>query len=259
MFKRGQIPLLWLFSSLLITSAVVADESQPVVDSPKTVEFFSDIRVSGPQGKITTGRIYVGDGEVRSDLEQAGQQLIQISSEKHQVTWLINPANHTYIERQGIAPGLIERRRADHESPCSGLSGAECKLLGDETFLGRPSRKWQVTVTTDEQVANSIQWIDIEHNILVRQESTENGPHMEQRMIGIDKRQGRTVEKWEMTLSQSNKPPLRSYRWYDPELNVVIREEHPGGFVQEMRNIRVSKQNPKLFVIPAGFSKVEQN
>ncbi|MES9899764.1 MAG: hypothetical protein ABW148_12160 [Sedimenticola sp.] len=248
MFRCNLTSLLWVASSLLIHFAAVAEPSAEI-------EFSAHIRMTGPQGQVNEGRLYVGKGEVRTDLEQNGRQFIQISSEQRQVTLLVNPAKQTYIERQGVVQGLIERNRDGDMDPCQGVVSAECRLLGEETLLGRPARKWSVSINTTEGVARSIQWIDVERKILVRQESTDGGTHMEQRMVGVDGLNGRSVEKWEVTLSESDSAPLRSYRWFDPELNLVVREEHPNGYVREMTNFKIGEQSPKLFTVPAGFSK----
>ncbi|MES9882089.1 MAG: hypothetical protein ABW185_14535 [Sedimenticola sp.] len=248
-FRRSQIALFCFVSLLFIHTATMAA-------FPPGVEFSASIRMSGPQGEVSEGHLYVRKGEVRADLNQNGQQLIQISSESKQLTWLINPAKQTYIEHQHVAPGLIEQSRAGKVNPCQGLAGAECLSLGEELLLGRPSEKWSVTINTSGTKVHALQWIDAERKFLIRQEADDGGLHMEQRMFGTETLNGRLVEKWEVSLSESNKAPVRSYRWFDPELNVVIREEHPGGYVQEMKGFKISEQNPKLFAVPAGFSKV---
>ena len=37
----------------------------------------------------------------------------------------------------------------------------------------------------------------------------------------------------------------------------MIREELPGGYVRELRNIKVGKQAADLFTIPAGYQRQE--
>ena len=75
-------------------------------------------------------------------------------------------------------------------------------------------------------------------------------------MIGPDTLEGRRVEKWEMTMRQGNQAPQTSTQWFDPELKLAVREEFPGGYVRELRNIHVGQQAMDLFQIPAGFQKV---
>ena len=98
----------------------------------------------------------------------------------------------------------------------------------------------------------SIQWIDEERGVALRQEMP-NGQQMELKMVGKEEMEGRSV-RWEMEMVQPNKSPQKSYRWFEPELNVILREEFPGGFVRGMRNIRVGAQDRLLKC--AGFQKI---
>jgi len=77
-------------------------------------------------------------------------------------------------------------------------------------------------------------------------------------MIGVETLNGRTVEKWQMTLSPPGQKSQKSIRWFDLQLNLAIREEYPGGYVRELKNIRVGPQPESLFSIPAGYSIFEQ-
>ena len=40
-------------------------------------------------------------------------------------------------------------------------------------------------------------------------------------------------------------------QWYDPELKIAIREELPGGYIRELRDIKTGKQEKDLFEIPS--------
>ena len=46
---------------------------------------------------------------------------------------------------------------------------------------------------------------------------------------------------------------MTTTQWYDPQLKIAIREELPGGYFRELRDIRVGAQSPQLFTIPAGY------
>lgn len=235
--------------SLFIVSSVTA---APLA----SVEFSAETHMRSAKGESSEGHIFVGNDAIRTEMTQNGQQLIQIINTATQVTWLIRPAQQAYIELHGKGEGG-SRPNADLKTdPCQGIQDATCQFIGEEKVLGREANKWDVTLTVNGRTLTNTQWIDLERGILLRQEA-DNGPHMEQRMIGMEKMEGRTVEKWEMTISQSNKKPQRSYRWFDPELNLAIREEYPGVFVREIKNIRIGKQDARLFAVPTGFNKVE--
>jgi hypothetical protein len=74
-------------------------------------------------------------------------------------------------------------------------------------------------------------------------------------MSGKEKINGRSTEKWEISSNQPNGQKMFSRQWYDPKLKMVIREELPGGYVRELKNISVSKQSKNLFKVPSDYKK----
>ena len=99
------------------------------------------------------------------------------------------------------------------------------------------------------------QWVDAERGIPVRSEAPD-GTRMTLEMKGVETVNGRTAEKWEMTLERPDAPTQRSYQWYDPELELAIREEFPGGYVRELTDIRVGPQPASLFRVPDGYREI---
>jgi hypothetical protein len=77
-------------------------------------------------------------------------------------------------------------------------------------------------------------------------------------MISKQETNGRQTEKWSMQITRADGQQMTSYQWYDPELKIAIREEMQGGFVRELKNIKVGKQDAKLFKVPSGYKQVEQ-
>jgi hypothetical protein len=80
-----------------------------------------------------------------------------------------------------------------------------------------------------------------------------NGQIVELKLIGIEQIDGRSAEKWEMVTTAPKQQPMATFQWYDPELKLAVREEFPGGYVSELKNIRVDPQPDDLFAVPAGF------
>ncbi|MCW8889103.1 MAG: hypothetical protein OQL20_00410 [Sedimenticola sp.] len=218
--------------------------------SPAAVQFSADTYQTGPKQTQRIGRIFVGKNRIRSEMQQNGQTVVNIIDSDNQITWVLYPQQQSYIEySMGDAGSGLKG------SPCEGIPGSECKNLGEEKIQERSATKWEVTVKTQGGAMRSTQWIGKQRSILLRQE-IQGGPVMEQRMLAIEQLNGRQVEKWEMTLTQANQPPQHSARWFDPELNLAIREVNAGGFVRELRNIVVGTQAPDLFNIPAHFKKI---
>ena len=101
----------------------------------------------------------------------------------------------------------------------------------------------------------STQWIDKERDVPLRQEMP-NGQTTEFKIVGQETLEGRTVEKWEMVATMPNQPPTQTYQWFDPELKLSVRQEFPGGFVSELKNVSVGTQPDHLFTIPAGYERI---
>lgn len=244
MSSRGQIMLFGL--SLLFVGIQGGGAA-----SPAAVEFSADTVQTDPQKNQRVGHIFVGKSLVRSEMQQNGQPVVNIIDTDNQITWVVYPQQRSYIEyRMESAKSM-----AEPGSPCEGLPGSTCTKLGEENIHGRPATKWQVTVASQAGAVQSTQWIGKQRSILLRQE-VQGGPVMEQRMLEVEQLHGRTVEKWEMTVSQGDQPVQRSMRWFDPQLNLAIKEENPGGYIRELRNITIAPQDPALFRVPEQFKQI---
>jgi hypothetical protein len=84
-------------------------------------------------------------------------------------------------------------------------------------------------MTREGKTMKSTQWIDKERGVPLRQK-LPNGQTVDLTYIGPDTLDGRKVEKWEMVTTVPNRPPMHAFQWYNPTLNLVIRQEFPGGF-----------------------------
>ncbi|MES9965000.1 MAG: DUF4412 domain-containing protein [Candidatus Sedimenticola sp. 20ELBAFRAG] len=227
---------------------------QVLADSQASLQFSAEISQKGQRGEVSSGRIFVGTDHMRTEMQQAGQQVIQIINNKTNTSWILYPSQHSYMEMQGRGTPQAQAKQGD-VNPCQGLREAKCKNLGQESVNGREATKWEIQLSQQGKSYQSVQWLDKERGILLRQESS-NGQRSELKMLGLEKLGNRTVEKWEMTVANGNQPAQRTYRWFDPELNLAVREEFPGGFVREMKNINVAPQDPGLFTLPAGYKKI---
>jgi hypothetical protein len=131
-----------------------------------------------------------------------------------------------------------------------------CNRIGVESVNGRPAEKWELVNSAQEQSGKMIIWLDQERRIPVRQ-SLPDGASMEMRLVGSETLDGRNTEKWEMKATRPGGQSSVAYQWFDPELNMNIREEQPGGFVSELRNIRIGKQPVDLFIVPPGYKLMD--
>lgn len=215
------------------------------------------VRTTG-DGQESTGKMYVADGRVRTEMTQDGHQVIRITDTQRQVEWILFPDQRSYTERSGnTGPGGAPVSDADvaRKDPCVGVPGLVCRELGEEVVGGRLAVGWEMTSTQQGQTLTGEQWVDRERDVPLRQ-LMPNGQKMELNLVGNEVLGGRTVEKWEMMVSAPNREPARSLQWYDPELELAIREEFPGGFVSELKGIRVGDQPDSLFTVPAGYQRI---
>jgi hypothetical protein len=74
--------------------------------------------------------------------------------------------------------------------------------------------------------------------------------------IGPETLNGRQAEKWEMVMTQGQQTS-RMLVWIDPRLKMAVRQEAAGGYVSELRDIKEAPQPAELFIVPAGYKKVD--
>lgn len=234
---------------LLITSA--APQA-----APDTVEFSADLIQSIPQQGDMNGRIYVGNDQLRTEFNIGDQTMVQIVDMKNQTTYMLDSRSRSYMKHQAGAGDLMTGGgQSQDANPCAGMEHIKCELLGVESVNGRPARKWEFENTIQEQSNRMLVWIDEERKIPVRQ-LTPDGASMILRQVGRETVNGRDTEKWEMTITDSEGKSSKGYQWYDPVLKMNVREEQPGGYLRELRNIQTGVQPPSLFTVPPDYSEV---
>lgn len=80
--------------------------------------------------------------------------------------------------------------------------------------------------------------------------------------IGSETVNGRATEKWRCTGELETMPGEQaadSTSWFDPKLGFPVREVKDSGDAFEVRDIKVARQDPSLFEIPAGYQKLDMN
>jgi hypothetical protein len=191
---------------------------------------------------------------MRTETDINDTTMIQIIDIKNQTAYMLNSEEKTYLRRQaaGTAMDDVEQKTAD---PCAGMRNISCKKLGTETINNRPAEKWEMTTQQGGDSAEMLVWIDQKRRIPVRQ-TMPDGSQMEMSMVGTEKINGRKTEKWVMKASRPGGQSQTSYQWYDPEIQMNIREEQPGGMVRELVNIRIGKQPASLFKVPSGYTEI---
>ncbi len=233
---------------LLFTSAsAVAGQNQ--------VEFSADFIQSMPQQESQQGKIYIGNEQVRTEVTVSDEAMVQIIDMKQQAAYMLDPEQQTYMEHKAGPGEMMPETAAKDANPCAGMQNLSCNKIGVEAINGRPAEKWELKSTAQEQSSQMLIWLDQERHIPVRQ-TFPDGATMEMRLVGRETLNGRNTEKWEMTATRPGDQSSVAYQWFDPELKINIREERPGGFVSELRNIRIGKQPADLFSVPPGYKEM---
>jgi hypothetical protein len=194
------------------------------------------------------------------EMSQQGREVVRISDQNRGMEWILFPAEQSYLERgassgaEGAPPPSPKEPSAEAD-PCASLPGVTCRRVGVEDVNGRPAVKWEMSATQGGETLTGAQWLDQERGMPLRS-VMPNGPTMELKILGPETIDGRKVEKWELSVTAPNQQPSRTFQWYDPELKLAVREEFPGGYVSELKNIRVGPQPDDLFSVPAGYSRM---
>lgn len=218
---------------------------------------FSAVAVQrGPQQPLMTGKMYVGEERVRTEFQQNGHTIVQILSPQQQLAWVLMPERKSYMQ-QPLPPMAIGPMTQREESdPCAGHPSAQCRRLGTETLGGREAVKWSFEDPEVPQPVNGAIWVDAEHGFSVRHDmggrTVFQLHYLQDETIA-----GRQTEKWRMELTGPNGAKMQSTQWYDPELNLAIRQAMPGGYVRELKDIEIAEQPEALFQIPENYQRVQ--
>ena len=78
------------------------------------------------------------------------------------------------------------------------------------------------------------------------------------RNMGSEMINGRQMSKWEIVTVQDKTMSQPIYYWVDRRIQLVVQESYPGGFINQLNNIREAPQPNNLFTIPAGYRKIDQ-
>ena len=219
-------------------------------------QFAADMVRRAPDGQVVGGKMFVGDARTRMEMSQKGRDVVRISDQKRGQEWILFPAEKSYLER-ATPPGAaapVPAAPSAESDPCVGMAGLTCRRVGIEDVNGRPAVKWEMSMTDKGQTLTATQWLDVQRGLPLKH-VLPNGQTMELTLLGNETLDGRATEKWQMTTAVPSQPPAVSFQWYDPQLKLAVREEFPGGYVSELKAIRVGPQPDELFTVPAGYTK----
>lgn len=223
--------------------------------APKTSGFEANIKKSGPDGSLVEGRLFASGPQLRVEaITPTGPQISLLNRDTLKQVGM-DPGSRTYSETQILEDfkplfGVI---RCNHELPCLTPSASDCVDLGDTMLNGRLAKRW---LKTRGPGGYRQQWVDVERGWVLRSHAPGLKMLMSLRFAGLETLEGRLVEKWERRQDIAFRPPEVSWFWYDPALELVVREEWMGGYVQAISNIRPGVQPGWLFQVPAEYRRL---
>ena len=221
-------------------------------------QFAAEMIQRGPDGKTTMGKIAKGDAKMRTEAVHQGQTMVRIGDEQRGLEWILFPERKSYMERSTLGPDGRVMPKPTAQDPCVGMPGLNCKPKGEEQVAGRAALVWDITITQQGQTATLTQWIDKERGpAFTLRQTMADGAKVERNFLGKEDLAGRKTEKWEIQMTAPDGKSMKTTEWYDPELQMAIKQEYPGGIVSELVNISVGPQAAELFSIPAGYSRME--
>jgi len=223
------------------------------------VQFSGQAVQSAPDGKSRHSTLFVGDNQMRLEYRRGKQDVVEIYDMKNQRAMLLFPQEKIYKQRVA-SPGKSANPMLPPKgsNPCSAMPEGQCKKTGTETLYGRPVSKWEVTLKRGGKTFHSMHWIDDERLMSLR-DVWPDGSVSEFVLQDTEVRDGRMTERWQRTTTHPDGKKVVSTQWYDPELQMTVREELPGGFFREIKSIHVARQPAALFQVPADYQLVEIN
>jgi len=241
---------MFLFRRLILLFGLMA--ASFVNAAQNTIEFSTDAVMSTPHQADRVSKMYVSKNAVRTEYDMNGQKIIEIVYPEKGKAIMLNPVLKAYKEISfNEKPKLIE----DSKTICESMKNARCNILGEESIDGRKTEKWQIIRYQNGRPLRSLHWIDKKRKLALR-EFFPDGTVVELNLVAKERMNGRKTEKWKRTVSHPDGSQKYSYQWYDPKLKISIKEEIPGGYVRQLKNIKVSKQKKTLFKAPKEYVNV---
>ena len=216
-------------------------------------EFSAEAVQSVPGRPSMNVKMFISKKAVRTESTMNGNTLVEIVYPKDKRRILLNQQRKTYIEQKAQNTDATKAKKIS-SSPCSGIMNATCKKIGKDKINGRAAVKWEMTAKINGSKVKSLHWLDKKHHMPLRVQ-LHDGTISTMTLVGKEKVNGRNAEKWTYTAIRPNGQKIESQQWYDKKLKMVIREALPGGYVRELKNIKVAKQNKKLFKVPSDYTK----
>ena len=165
----------------VLGSAIVAGLVLAIAGVCLAAEFSANEITKGP-GRSSTARIYVKGKKVRQEHTMMdGRKMISISRPDRKVSWMLDPARKTYLERKFGAKDFGGKAKAqDHVKQSivtrKAVSPSTEKLIGKETVNGYACDKYALTFKDkSKNMDTHYAWVAKKLDYTIRFKSDEKG------------------------------------------------------------------------------------
>ncbi len=241
----------YIIKSILVTLCVL------ISINAHAVSFTADA-VQHRGAEVSHAKMYWNEGNVRFEYMDQGTPMVQIfDNENSKVIWL-DSSKKVYMERELTDQQAVPVTAGTEKkyNPCDDFQDAECTRLKSAELNDRQTDKWLITLKVDGRDQHVFQWIDKKHQILVRQENPD-GSVLDVNITDDQEINGRQVRRIDMNAIDSDGNSVRATQWYDPVLDIVVRQQADNGAIDELRNIKLETINAEMFAIPQGYRTVD--
>lgn len=158
-----------------VAAAACAAAGSAAARQDTPAEFSATAIMRGPEQEPTRSRLYVGDGQLRMELDQRGRAAVMLVDPEAGTVTMLMPEQRMAMELPGAVPGGQDpsRMRARGANPCAGQEDVTCERLGSERVSGFSTQKWRVVPRdgAGQREAMTL-WVAPELGYAVRMEDT---------------------------------------------------------------------------------------
>ena len=231
--------------------------TQVLAANADVVEFSATAVQQAPRMPASVSQMYVSKEAVRREFTHNNQDFAEIYYPRKGIHYLITPANKTYqIEKSPPNLAVLRGQKIKSTNPCTDKVKESCKLLAEEDVNGQQADKWEVSRDVDGRTLKALIWVDKRRGQVLRQ-FYPDGTVIELVQTGKMRINERDTERWELQTKAPQGRTEKTVQWYDPELEMTIKEVLPGGFIRELKNIKTGKQPDDLFKIPSDYREAQ--
>ncbi len=204
----------------------------------------------------SSSKVFVKDNKVRIEYAANDEKFIQISNPSKKRSWVLLEKDKTYIESKTSMDLLPKSLKINLKKLCK-PKNIKCFKGKEKWINGKKTREWKIELYKNKSKTVSYLWVDSVSGIPIKQKYAD-GSYTELKFIKNELVNNRKTQKWQLTLVNRLKQKIHVYQWFDPKLNLTIKELYPDNSVKELKNIKIKKLKDSLFTLPKGYVKNTQ-